>query len=89
MTPPYLIQLLDKSSGSAALADYYVASDSVKTFAENGIERVTSESLFYEGDGIKGEEFNDLDFEFGDLGYEFEVTYLSGTEATIKFTQKK
>ena len=89
LTPPYLIQLLDKSSGSAALADYYVASDSVKTFAENGIERVTSESLFYEGDGIKGEEFNDLDFEFGDPGYEFEVTYLSGTEATIKFTQKK
>lgn len=89
LTAPYLIQLLDKGSGSAALADYYVASDSVKTFSENGATRTTSEALFYEGDGIKGDDFADLDFGFGDLGFEFQVTYLSGSEATVRFTQKR
>ena len=88
LTAPYLIQLLDKGSGSAALADYYVASDSVKTFSENGASRTTSEALFYEGDGIKGDNFADLGFGFGDLGFEFEVTYLSGSEATVRFAEK-
>lgn len=84
LSSPYLIQLLDKESGSATLPSYYVAGDSPKDFEEGGRAMHQSESLFYEGDGIGGSAFSDLSFSYGEFPISFEVTSLTSTAATIR-----
>ena len=84
LSSPYLIQLLDKESGSATLPSYYVAGDSSKDFEEGGRAMHQSESLFYEGDGVGGSSFSDLSFSYGEFPISFEVTSLTSTSATIR-----
>ena len=79
-----LIQLLDKSSGSSALCDYYVASDTVKEVAEGGVTLRLRDSLFQKGDGFNGISFKDLRFSDGsELPFHWKVKEVTATYATI------
>jgi hypothetical protein len=79
-----LIQLLDKSSGSSALCDYYVASDTVKEVVEGGVTLRLRDSLFQKGDGFNGISFKDLRFSDGsELPFHWKVKEMTATYATI------
>ena len=78
-----LIQLLDKSSGSSYLTPYYVASTMNKEVEEGGVKLSLRDSLFYEGEGIGGDNFTDLDILGSKLGYGFSVKSLTSTYAEI------
>ena len=85
-----LIQLLDKSSSSSALAPYFVASDHAEEvrYFQNGESGsiALKEALFYEGEGIEGEAFSDLRLNGKELGCSFKVSSLSSGYAKIKIT---
>lgn len=79
-----LIQLLDKSSGSASLCDYFVASDSTKEVVEDGAKLQLRDVLFQKGEGFDGTNFLDLSFSSGSpLPFRFKVKEMTASYATI------
>ena len=85
----FLIQLLDASSGSADLSEFYVASFEIASRPYNGENVSFRKALFGKGDGFCGNKFASFRFNSGKtLPYDFEVTSLTSTEAVIKVSGK-
>ncbi|MCR5491827.1 MAG: hypothetical protein K6F32_06845, partial [Bacilli bacterium] len=79
-----LIQMLDKSSGSASLCDYFIASDSTQEITEGNATLHLRDALFGVGDGFNGSNFSDLTFSDGSkLPYRFKIKEATATFATV------
>ena len=80
-----LLQLLDKSSGSAGLCNYYVASDQTKDVDDNGTILHLRDAFFHEDEGFNDESFTDLRFPDGSsLPFRWKVKTMTATYATIE-----
>ena len=84
----YLCQLLDASSNSAKLCDYYVASDHNEPLPYGNQYLALRDALFQVGQGIGNGAFADLSFHDGrPFPYAFQVKELTPTYATISITK--